>query len=272
MVLPCRHACRTSRGREFADTFLGLGASAYAGFSDYVSSPFAARHGEDMFTHLVPGSGNIGGIPGVGDRETDSDPATFDVLTNGQPATAVAVYCDSISDYLVYIKFDWPDTQEDLDINVGFIGSHVGFSCGSGSEYLSWPTSDNTNKGGTGGEVVLVDVGKAYTDGKIPSKLATITLAAGWYRAKGRGPATITVGLLNRTHTWKQHEFVIRPTQDTIDPAAYQTGCAQQAVGQLEVTIAGKPGHETLSIDLAAGEHIFGNFSRSTQLLCDGQT
>lgn len=70
-------ACRSSFNSTMADAFTSKGAKAYFGYSDYVGSDFARMHGTTMLDELIQGM-ETGQVMGVGDIETDADPARFD--------------------------------------------------------------------------------------------------------------------------------------------------------------------------------------------------
>ena len=119
------------------------------------------------------------------------------------------------------IDYDWSGTgMRDLDTRTDFLGAQVGWSCGSGSEYLHWTTSDNTAIDGA--EHVDVEVDSARAAGLWVSSV-TIDLAAGWYApASGSGPALVRVTYKGVTKT-KQ-----------ISPGS-QSSCASTSVGTITV-------------------------------------
>lgn len=119
------------------------------------------------------------------------------------------------------IDYDWSGTgMRDLDTKTAFLGAEVGWSCGSGSAYLHWTTSDNT--GVDGEEHVDVEVDTARAAGLWTSSVA-IGLFAGWYTpAGGSGPALVRA-------TYKGVTKV-----KTISPGS-QSSCASTSVGTVTV-------------------------------------
>jgi hypothetical protein len=73
-------SCRSTFSDDMANAFLEEGADAFVGYTDYVGSDFADVRGQRLFTELLAGrtTGNVTGIDV--DRETDSDPALFDLI------------------------------------------------------------------------------------------------------------------------------------------------------------------------------------------------
>jgi hypothetical protein len=71
-------SCRSTFNSSLAQAFIAKGTGAYFGYSDYVDSGFASSHGLSLFSQLVVDGRTTGEIVGVGDSETDADPARFD--------------------------------------------------------------------------------------------------------------------------------------------------------------------------------------------------
>jgi hypothetical protein len=73
-------SCRSTFTDSLANAFIGEGASAFIGYSDYVDTTFAEPRGQLVFDTLLDGK-TTGDIPGINvDVETDSDPASFDLI------------------------------------------------------------------------------------------------------------------------------------------------------------------------------------------------
>jgi hypothetical protein len=223
-------ACRSARnsanlgGRlpELPLVFRSLGASAFAGYSDYVQQGFAGVQAVKMFEHLLQ-DGSLESIPQIGAVETDADPARFRVF--GNPDSTLVPKCDLLIDYNLSVTYTWPDNQKDLDSGTLFLGEAVGYACGS-SKYLSF-SGDDTGTGGK--ETVIVDIASAHFDDRWDTQVP-VTLRAGWYTpAGGSGPATVTVALKHKTTGQLR-----RAIQRSIAPGQ-QTGCATTVVGTVYV-------------------------------------
>lgn len=100
--------------------------------------------------------------------------------------TVPCACCDQ--PYQMQIYYSWYGTgQSDLDTNTVAFGASVGFACGSGNDYVTWISGDNTGIDGL--ETVHVLVGDAKRDGLWTSSY-NINCYAGWYEpATGSGPA-----------------------------------------------------------------------------------
>lgn len=117
----------------------------------------------------------------------------------------------------VAIDYDWSGTgMKDLDTKTEFVGCVVGWSCGSGCEYLQWTTSDDTSVDGT--EHVDANVFPAKAAGLWTSSVQ-ITLYAGWYSpSEGSGGAKVRVTFKGVTK------------EKDISPGS-QSGCCSTQVG-----------------------------------------
>lgn len=222
----------------FAQTFIDLGAGAYAGYSDYVGSGFAASHGTGIFQHLLNKDAEIQGIPGIGDVETDSDPARFRVFGN-DPAAKLTPKCNELQNYNLVFTYTWPTSQKDLDSGTLFLSGSVGYSA-PGSPYMTF-SGDDTSGGGV--EVATIDLYSAFRDGQWSGSVLAYA-RAGWYiPAEGSGPATVTVSLVNKeTGTAKES------VQKSINPGA-QSGLATTVVGIATITLHGSEGREHVDFE-----------------------
>jgi len=73
-------SCRSTYTNNLANGFLYDGAKAFIGYSDYVGSDFANPRGQLVFDTLLQGK-TTGDITGINsDRETDEDPALFQLI------------------------------------------------------------------------------------------------------------------------------------------------------------------------------------------------
>lgn len=219
-------ACRSGMDPRMAQAFLGGGAQAYIGYTDYVDSEFAFSHGLTTFATLLAADSfnTVGSIPGINaDQENDSDPARF--VAFGDMNAKLQSKC-GIDD--LYIEYRWAQSQKDLDTSTSFLGTSVGYACGSSNAYVDY-SSDNTSYGGK--EFVQINLKKALDENKWSGSVV-VSLAAGWYiPAQGSGPATLTIGLKNRA-TGKINSTTVK----TISPGS-QSGCAQTPVGTVTVTV-----------------------------------
>ncbi len=233
--------CRGGRSAGFASAFLNSGADTFAGYSDYVATTFAVSHGVNMFNHLL-GGGKYNGIPGIGDTEpaTDPSPARFRVWSNAADGK-LEPDCDLLRDYDLAVTYTWPTTQRDLDTGTLFLGSAVGYSCGS-SKYMTF-TGDDTTAGGS--ETATVKLYESFTASGWTTTV-DVAARAGWYSpAKGAGPATVTVSLKHKTTGELKHSV-----QRSINPGS-QSGCATTVVGMAVVTVEGEAGQERVSFTFA---------------------
>lgn len=122
----------------------------------------------------------------------------------------------------------WPNTQRDLDTGTLFLGSSVGYACGS-SPYMSF-SGDDTSAGGQ--ETIIVDISGSHS-ASLWSSDVIVTLRAGWFTpARGTGPATVTVGLRQKADPDK----VESATQLVVLPGT-QSGCASTVVGLARVSV-----------------------------------
>lgn len=94
---------------------MGLGATVYLGYTDYVGTSFAFNHGMPMANHLIAGR-TVGSIPGIGDTETDSHPAMFTSMLGANAAAQTLSTQSSIAlkDYDLLIEYSWPQNVADL--------------------------------------------------------------------------------------------------------------------------------------------------------------
>lgn len=232
-------SCRSAFNSSLADAFLGQGAAAFVGYTDYVGSDFANTRGQSLYSTLLD-SEEIGQAPGINvDRETDSDPAKYVLF--GDSTAKLPNECYLLNDWDLYVEYKWPLSQRDLDTSTHFLGAKAGFACGVGP-HLNW-SGDDTTAGGT--ETVIVDLDAAFDAGQWDDQVNS-ALHAGWYiPAEGSGPATLTVGLRNQL-TGEIKEVTTR----AISPGA-QNGCATTSVGTVVATVSGEGDEATISYVLA---------------------
>jgi hypothetical protein len=217
-------ACRTARGSDMANTFTGLGAAVYMGYTDYVSSSFAYNRGIAAIDYLLAG-GIVGAIPGLQGDDGPPDPAQLRTFYSDGSKT-LDPKCDLLKDYDLLLNYTWPESQKDLDTGTKFLGKTVGYR-GSGSPYMSF-SGDDTSYGGI--ETIVVDLYKAHRDGGWNDQ-TIVDAVAGWYiPAGGSGPALLTVGLKR-----KSDGQVKNSVQKTINPGS-QSGLAATLVGQARIT------------------------------------
>ena len=219
-------ACRSGMDSRMSQAFLGNGAQAFIGYTDYVQSEFAFAHGLTTFATLLAAEpfNSVGSIPGINfDIEVDKHPARF--VAYGDLNAKLKNKC-GIDD--LYIEYRWAESQKDLDTSTKFIDASVGYDCRPSNTYVSW-TGDDTSRGGK--EIVQINLEKSLEDNKW-SNSVIVSLAAGWYTpAEGSGPATLTIGLKNR-----MTNKITSTTIKTISPGS-QSGCAQTAVGTITITV-----------------------------------
>jgi hypothetical protein len=72
-------SCRSTFNSTMADAFLGRGAKAYLGYSNYVGTPFATSHGMSTFQQLAEGK-KTGELTGIGDVDTASQNAIYQLF------------------------------------------------------------------------------------------------------------------------------------------------------------------------------------------------
>lgn len=233
-------SCRSTYDNSLSNAFIGAGAAAFVGYSDYVGSSFADRRGQSLFQTLLEGN-EIGTTPGINvDRESDRDPARFDL--RGDATAKLQTDCLLLNDYDLYVEYTWPLDQRDLDTSTHFLSSKVGYGCGSVAPFMSW-TGDDTSAGGR--EKVIVDLNAAFDSG-LWSDSVDVSLYAGWYIGNtGGGPATLTVGLRH-----KVSGRIIEVESQSISPGR-QGGCATTRVGLAQVTAIGEGDDTTISFNLA---------------------
>ena len=217
-------ACRTARGSDMANTFTGLGAAVYMGYTDYVSSSFAYNRGIAAIDYLLAG-GIVGAIPGLQGDDGPPDPAQLRTFYSDGSKT-LDPKCDLLKDYDLLLNYTWPESQKDLDTGTKFLGKTVGYR-GSGSPYMSFSGDDTSY---VGIETIVVDLYKAHRDGGWNDQ-TIVDAVAGWYiPAGGSGPALLTVGLKR-----KSDGQVKNSVQKTINPGS-QSGLAATLVGQARIT------------------------------------
>jgi len=229
-----------------ANAFMGLGASVYMGYTDYVKSSFAYNRGIAAFDYLLAG-GVVGAIPGLvgddgpGDDSGDfiPDPAAFRIFYS-DGTKKLEPKCDLLSDYDLMLAYTWPESQKDLDTGTKFLGKTVGYR-GSGSPYMSF-SGDDTSYGGI--ETIVVNLDKAFRDGGWNDQ-TIVDAVAGWYiPAQGSGPALLTVGMKR-----KSDGQVKNSVQKTINPGS-QSGLATTLVGQARITEFGQANAERIRFTL----------------------
>jgi hypothetical protein len=203
-----------------------------------------------MFTHLVNG-GSVGSCPGIGDVEQDADPAEFRSFYN-DPAKPLAVQCNPLASRQLLIEYTWPVNMLDLDTGTMFNGEQLGWACPVApggdtrhTRYMTW-SGDDTSAGGK--ETVLVNLPLAHGDAMF-SDTAHVQLRASWYDGSSRGPASVTVSLVDPSSNSKTGG-----QQATIWPTPWTSCAATQWVGAVRVTVAGAPGAETMAFELIPGE------------------
>ena len=111
-----------------------------------------------------------------------------------------AVSCGCCESFQLTVKYSWEETgQRDLDTQTAAFGESVGYSCGSGGNYVQWIGGDNT--GVNAFEQVDIRVEDARRDG-LWSSSYNIDCFAGWYEpAGGSGGAQLIVEFKGRTKT-----------------------------------------------------------------------
>lgn len=146
---------------------------------------------------------------------------------------------DSIADLVLFVQYTWPSDQRDLDTATTFLTATVGFSCGTGTQYIGF-SGDDTSTGGS--ETITVRLGESFADSQW-NEAVTISMAAGWFNNIGSGPASVSV------YTEKPVNGVIVRSETVsivVNPGS-QSGCASTAVGEVQVTVG-----DTVNIILVA--------------------
>jgi len=127
------------------------------------------------------------------------------------------------------IQYTWPADQSDLDTGTAFLGTRVGYDCGS-SPYMSF-SGDDTSSGGS--ETIIVRIDEALQNGAW-TDTATVFLRAGWYSpAGGSGPADARIALrdgITQQEVSGTGHFIV------YDPGV-QGECAATTVGQAVLTV-----------------------------------
>jgi hypothetical protein len=136
------------------------------------------------------------------------------------------------TDLELTIQYSWPANVPDLDTGTFFLGSGVGYSCGSSSPYLQF-SGDDTSTGGT--ETIIVLVGQAR-EAREWSNSTQLSLRAGWFSpSQGSGPATVSV-FASRRYGAESTFMSTEAVALVIDPGS-QNECAQTEVGEVVVDV-----------------------------------
>lgn len=132
-----------------------------------------------------------------------------------------AVNCACCESFQLTVKYSWEGTgQRDLDTQTAAFGESVGYSCGSGGNYVQWIGGDK--RGVNAFEQVDIRVEDARRDG-LWSSSYNIDCFAGWYEPSGgSGGAQLIVEFKGRTKT------------KSISPGQ-QDGCASTSVATVTV-------------------------------------
>jgi hypothetical protein len=222
------------------NAFRQQGAASYLSYAAQPATGTSASNGVNAFRTLLgvfdPARNTVGDINFI------DQPGALQEVGNDFDATLPNT-CRALSDYDVIIEYSWQLTQKDLDTNTTFLSHTAGYRGSNDSPYLHWG-GDNTSTGGS--ETTTVDLAKARADGLLPNAATTILLNAGWYTpSQGRGPARISVGLLNKT-TGEIKDVVTK----RIDPGT-QRGLASTPVGEVVVSLSGDPASPDISFQVA---------------------
>lgn len=143
-------------------------------------------------------------------------PAGNNVPAGGNPIMFMPLV--RLSDYPnLRVTYAWIRSK-DLDTRTTWLGSSVGWACGTGSRYLNY-SGDGTGYGGQ--EWAVASVMDAYTDGMWSGGRANvIDLHAGWYSpSRGSGSFHLIVELLDANgaaHPIKAGTRVILPGSQSV--------------------------------------------------------
>jgi hypothetical protein len=231
--------CDTAADNQMANAFLNQGAAAYIGFTDTVNSPFDNSQGITTFQTLLQVDHNtIGDIPGINIARDPTSPHALFVERGDLGATLP--HGSLLKNNDLYINYNWPQTQRDLDSNTHFLGVSVGWHL-SYSPYINW-SGDDTSAGGT--EVSIVNLYSAW-QAAAWSASTTVTVGADWYTpAGGSGPAYITIALKNKTTGTLTHStsFVVSPGQENAG--------AHTILETVGITLTGNPLNPTVHLTI----------------------
>jgi len=207
------NCCNSAYDDTMANAFVDDGAAAYLGYTQVVKAGFAANHAISTWTTLLQSTNNtVGDIPGINvDHDTNNPPAYF--VEEDGPETATLPQGLLLKENELYVRYDWPQDQSDLDSNTTFLGTSAGYNY-DGGPYLNW-SGDDTSAGGQ--EITTVDLYDSWT-AHAWSGTTTVTAASDWYTpAGGDGPAYLTIALEN-LDTGKFNDVftrVMSPGQET---------------------------------------------------------
>ena len=235
--------CNSLHDTQLGNAFMNMGAGAYLGYSQTVKAGFAAGKATDTWTTLLQATNNtVGDIPEIDTaHDTNIPPAYFEV---DGPLSATLPQPNLLKNSEVYIEYDWPDDESDLDTDTVFLGSSVGYNLDNDSPYLDW-SGDNTSAGGT--EWVYANIYQAWLDGQWTNS-TTITAGADWYTpAGGSGPGWITIALVNTKtdkSTYLTNELLINPGQEFDG--------AMTIVGTINIQLGGDPSDPSVKITLSS--------------------
>jgi hypothetical protein len=230
-------SCFSAADRSMADAFLSRGAASFIGYTKTVSPTFAFARGMQAFQTLLKDTANtVGDIPGI---NVATDPrAPHAKFVQFGDINATLPHGDLLKDNDLYINYNWPQTQRDLDSNTTFLGVSEGWSL-SDSSYIDW-SGDDTSAGGT--EVSIVNLYSAWQNGAW-SNTTTVTVGADWYTpANGTGPAFITIALKNKTTGEYTHS-----SSYTIMPGQQNSG-ATSLLETVDITLTGNVLNPTVHI------------------------
>jgi von Willebrand factor type D domain len=142
-------------------------------------------------------------------------------------ATSGTIEVGSVIGLFLVVEYSWPLDQTDLDTGTFFLGSGVGYRCGSSSPYLLF-SGDNTEVGGI--ETVRVALGDSFESGDWVSTVS-VNLRAGWFVSESSGPASLTV-YAEQIDGARSEEVSL-----VIIPAETMAGCASKDVGLINVVV-----------------------------------
>lgn len=215
--------CDSLANPSMSNTLLRAGASAVIGYDWTVSQNFLGDNLVPTFETLLDTTKNtVGNIPGINsqyDQYTYSESgvtrsALFTEAGSLSATLPTSTTGELLSDYNVYVHYDWPNNVADLDTNTTFLGNSVGYDL-SGGSYLNW-SGDDRSDGGS--ETTTVDIYQAWLDGQF-SYSTFVDVGADWFSpAGGSGPAYVTIGLQNKTmgnFTQLHYETIASPGQES---------------------------------------------------------
>jgi CARDB len=230
-------ACDSAFDTAMAYAFLNKGAAAYIGFTGTVNRFVDNTEGIAAFQTLLKEDHNtVSDIPRINTFDDATHPDTLYLLLGDTNATLP--HGDLLKDNDLYVNYNWPQSQKDLDSNTNFLGVPVGWHLSS-SPYINW-SGDDTSAGGT--EVSVVDLYAAWQNSQW-SNSTTVSVGADWYTpAEGSGPAFITIALKNKTTGKLTHS-----SSFVVDPGQESSG-AQTVLETVAVTLTGNPLNPTVHI------------------------